>query len=81
MSDGWDADPGWEFRTAALDSPAELYSRYDRAVSTARRRLTELLDEGGLVEEYGRHTGHADLIREAIDGLVGEDPPEGWQPS
>lgn len=32
-----------------------------------------------LVEEYGRHTGHADLLREAVDGLVGEDPPEGWQ--
>lgn len=31
-----------------------------------------------LLEEYGRHTGHADLIREAIDGRVGEDPPEGW---
>jgi hypothetical protein len=31
-----------------------------------------------LVEEYGRHTGHADLLREAIDGLVGEDPPAGW---
>jgi hypothetical protein len=28
-----------------------------------------------LVEEYGRHTGHADLLREAIDGVVGEDPP------
>ena len=28
-----------------------------------------------LVEEYGRHTGHADLLREAVDGLVGEDPP------
>ncbi len=27
-----------------------------------------------LVEEYGRHTGHADLLREAIDGLTGEDP-------
>ncbi len=31
-----------------------------------------------LIEEYGRHTGHADLIREAVDGLVGEDPPAGW---
>jgi len=29
-----------------------------------------------LIEEYGRHTGHADLIRESIDGLVGEDPPD-----
>jgi len=28
-----------------------------------------------LVEEYGRHTGHADLLREAVDGLTGEDPP------
>ena len=32
-----------------------------------------------LVEEYGRHTGHADLIREAVDGLTGEDPPDGWR--
>jgi len=28
-----------------------------------------------MIEEYARHTGHADLIRESIDGLVGEDPP------
>jgi hypothetical protein len=34
-----------------------------------------------LIEEYGRHTGHADLLREAVDGLVGEDPPDGWRPS
>ncbi len=33
-----------------------------------------------LIEEYGRHTGHADLLREAVDGRVGEDPPEGWKP-
>lgn len=32
-----------------------------------------------LIEEYGRHTGHADLLREAVDGRVGEDPPAGWQ--
>jgi len=28
-----------------------------------------------LIEEYARHTGHADLIRESVDGLTGEDPP------
>ncbi len=28
-----------------------------------------------MVEEYARHTGHADLIRESIDGLVGEGRP------
>jgi hypothetical protein len=33
-----------------------------------------------LIEEYGRHTGHADMLREAVDGLVGEDPPAGWTP-
>ena len=32
-----------------------------------------------LLEEYGRHTGQADLIREAVDGRVGEDPPAGWR--
>ena len=32
-----------------------------------------------LIEEYGRHTGHADLLREAVDGRVGEDPPPGWR--
>ena len=33
-----------------------------------------------LIEEYCRHTGHADLLRESVDGLVGEDPPPGWRP-
>jgi hypothetical protein len=33
-----------------------------------------------LIEEYGRHTGHADLLREAVDGRTGEDPPEDWRP-
>ena len=28
-----------------------------------------------LVEEYGRHTGHADILRESVDGRTGEDPP------
>ncbi|KAE8763136.1 DUF664 domain-containing protein [Georgenia thermotolerans] len=42
--------------------------------ASLRRLLCDLL------EEYGRHTGHADLIREAVDGRVGEDPPEEWRP-
>jgi hypothetical protein len=29
-----------------------------------------------MIEEYGRHVGHADLIRESVDGLVGEDPDD-----
>jgi hypothetical protein len=44
---------------------------FDEGGSTCSvRRL--LVD---FIEEYGRHTGHADLIRESIDGRVGEDPP------
>ncbi|MBB5867465.1 putative damage-inducible protein DinB [Allocatelliglobosispora scoriae] len=29
-----------------------------------------------MVEEYARHTGHADILREAVDGRVGEGAPE-----
>lgn len=29
-----------------------------------------------LIEEYARHLGHADLIRQAIDGQVGDPPPQ-----
>ena len=29
-----------------------------------------------LIEEYSRHNGHVDLIRESIDGLVGERPED-----
>jgi len=28
-----------------------------------------------LIEEYARHVGHADLLREVVDGVTGEDPP------
>jgi len=42
--------------------------------ASLRRLLCDLL------EEYGRHTGHADLLREAVDGRVGEDPPARWHP-
>jgi hypothetical protein len=50
------------------------FSGSDGTQATLRRLLCDML------EEYGRHTGHADLIREAVDGVTGEDPPAGWQP-
>ncbi|WP_327001666.1 DinB family protein [Dactylosporangium sp. NBC_01737] len=52
-----------------LDQPAK-YRRDDNGVAPNLRRL--LVD---LHDEYARHVGHADLLREAVDGLVGEDPP------
>ncbi len=56
-----------------LDQPVHVSDEEGRHASL-RRLLCDL------VEEYGRHTGHADLLREAVDGRVGEDPPEGWRP-
>lgn len=44
-------------------------SDQDRGHASLRRLLFDFL------EEYARHMGHADLLRENIDGLVGEDPP------
>ena len=29
-----------------------------------------------MIEEYARHTGHADLLREQVDGAIGEGAPQ-----
>jgi hypothetical protein len=63
---------------AALDDGGLDQSVLVAAPDGTHASLRRLLFD--LVEEYGRHTGHADLIREAIDGRVGEDPPEDWRP-
>jgi uncharacterized damage-inducible protein DinB len=88
----WEADPNWEFRTAADLGPVQLQSRYrvacDRsgdvvAKSTGLDQLSaKALRDGRhfslrwvllhLIEETARHAGHADFLREAIDGTVGE---------
>ncbi|WP_329335578.1 DinB family protein [Streptomyces sp. NBC_00663] len=97
----WEAEPGWEWRSAADDSPEELYALWGAAVARSRAHVRQALAEGGLdrlahytgrngdspslrriladlIEEYARHVGQADLIRESIDGRVGEDPPAGF---
>lgn len=56
-----------------LDQPVHV-SAPDGRHASLRRLVCDL------IEEYGRHTGHADLLREAVDGRVGEDPPAGWRP-
>ena len=93
----WDADPEWDWRTAAEDSPEQLMALWQDAVARSRSAVTVALADGSLdqlargtqwteppslrrilidlIEEYARHVGHADLIRESVDGLVGEDPP------
>ncbi len=70
---------------------ARARTRLDAALADGGLdRLVHVSDQDGnhaglrrlvcdLIEEYGRHTGHADLLREAVDGLTGEDPPAGWR--
>jgi hypothetical protein len=51
------------------DQPSKRVNAEGQAPNL-RRIIVDLHDE------YARHSGHADLFREAIDGLVGEDPPQ-----
>ncbi|MEV7326757.1 DinB family protein [Micromonospora sp. NPDC093244] len=94
----WDANPGWDWRSAAEDTPEQVYALWRDAVARSRATVAEALADAGpeqlargdwpegrvpslrrilvdLIEEYARHVGHADLIRESVDGLTGEDPP------
>lgn len=57
-----------------LDPPVHS-SAPDGQHANLRRLLFDKL------EEYARHTGHADLLREAVDGRVGEGPPNDWRPT
>lgn len=91
----FDADPEWEFRTAADDSPEDLHALFDSVVAACDARLDAAAAGGPdalavrrhartdqpislrwillhMVEEYARHNGHADLVREAVDGTTGE---------
>ncbi len=56
-----------------LDQPARV-SWPDGRAPSLRRILIDL------IEEYARHTGHADLLRESVDGLTGEDPTDSPYP-
>ena len=49
---------------------ASQFIRGDGRPATMREMLLDM------IEEYARHTGHADLLRESVDGLVGEGAPE-----
>jgi uncharacterized damage-inducible protein DinB len=51
-----------------LDGPA-AFTWPDGRTPTVRAMLLDM------IEEYARHTGHADILREAVDGRVGEGAP------
>ena len=91
----WDADPDWDWHSAASNSADELRGLWGAAVEESRRITAALVadpdaDLGAqrsvrdgeqvslrwilahMIEEYARHAGHADLLREVIDGQRGE---------
>ena len=91
----WQADPDWDWHSAAADSPEQLWSLWRAAVARSRALTEAIMADGGadqvakrpfadgqvvnlrwvlvhMIEEYARHNGHADLLRETVDGTTGE---------
>jgi hypothetical protein len=85
----WDADPDWDFHSAAHDEPDQLLALYTHEIERSRRAiegcddLSATAESRGrvislrwmlvhMIEEYARHCGHADLLRQSIDGAVGD---------
>ena len=71
-----DADPAedlavWRAEVAACDAAAAGRDLDDTFVSRGETLSLRWL-YGHMIEEYARHNGHADLIRQAIDGATGE---------
>ena len=73
-----DVDPGRADQDLAIYQASVERSR----AAVARRSLDDLMSGPGqptslrwvyqhMIEEYARHNGHADLIRERIDGVTG----------
>ncbi|MER6405569.1 DinB family protein [Streptomyces viridosporus] len=65
----WQAEIGAARRNAAgfaLDDPSKGRGRDGGEPFTLRWIYTHM------IEEYARHNGHADLIRERLDGVTGE---------
>jgi len=53
-----------DLATASMDEPGGVEG--ERARQPLRRMIVHM------IEEYARHCGHADLLREAIDGTTGD---------
>jgi uncharacterized damage-inducible protein DinB len=91
----WNAEPDWEWDSSTQDSPEELRTMWENAVTRSRELVDQALATDGLgqlakrawpngeapslrwilvhmIEEYARHNGHADLLRESVDGQTGE---------
>ena len=84
----WDDDRDWEFHTAIDEPLPDLVALYTRACQRSRaaaagRSPDDLAAAGSrpftlrfamihLIEETARHLGHIDILREYLDGTIGE---------
>lgn len=65
-----DSMAAWQREKDLADDRIEHYATLDSVGAGNGRSVRWNLQK--LVGEYARHNGHADLIRERIDGQVGE---------
>jgi hypothetical protein len=84
----WNYDPGVTtgFGDVSVDRADDDLASYQASVQRSReavreRGLDEVMPDEGytlrwiylhMIEEYARHNGHADFLRERIDGATGE---------
>jgi uncharacterized damage-inducible protein DinB len=83
-----DADPDADFRIEPNETTAEVIAFYQAQIASAHEIIrASALDDMPrrlgrmetmrwmlvhLIEEHARHNGHADILREQIDGQIGE---------
>lgn len=71
----WDADLAeWHAQCAVAREVAARHDLDDVGIRRSSSRTTEVSLRWvyvHMIEEYARHNGHADLIRELVDGTVG----------
>ncbi len=74
--DGADVDEAFEYWRAECANAREVVARFDSlddvgAGQTRGAGISLRWTLVHMIEEYARHNGHADLLREAIDGTTG----------
>ena len=80
-------DPDGDFTDVAGADPAAVFAAYERELTDADEAVAALgldheFESRGvrslrwvylhMIEEYARHNGHADLLRERLDGTTGD---------
>ena len=82
------ADPDWDFRVEPDETTEQILQGYRDECDRSRRAIVGAsLDEAArrdhpkpslrwilthMIEETARHNGHADVVRELIDGVTGD---------